>query len=95
MSSTNFDGVIAKSVLQNMHYEKLNLLSKLISKLYIQLHIEVGISYSFSLSMFIKFCMQVEDTYIYIYMGSSKTHGRSQGHVTSALMCSFFKKNKQ
>ena len=33
-----FDGVIANSVIQNMHYEKLNLLSKLISKSYIQLH---------------------------------------------------------
>ena len=46
MSSTIFDGVIANSVIQIMHYEKLNLLSKLISKFYIQLHIiiKVGIS---------------------------------------------------
>ena len=36
-SRTIFDGVIANSVIQNMHYEKINLLSKLISKFYIQL----------------------------------------------------------
>ena len=33
-----FDGVIANSVIHNMHYEKLNLLIKLISKSYIQSH---------------------------------------------------------
>ena len=37
VSSTIFVGVIANSVIQNMPYEKLNLLSKLISKFYIQL----------------------------------------------------------
>ena len=47
MSSTIFDGVIANFVIQNMHYEKLNLLSKLISKFYIQSHTKVGISYTF------------------------------------------------
>ena len=34
---TIFDGVIANSVIQNMPYEKQNLLIKLISKFYIQL----------------------------------------------------------
>ena len=34
-SSTIFDGVISNSVIQNTHYEKLNLLRKLISKFYI------------------------------------------------------------
>ena len=58
--------VIANSLNQNVHYEKLNLWSKLISKIYIQLHIKVRISHSFRLSMFIKFCMQVR-----ICMGSS------------------------
>ena len=42
MSNTIFDGVIANSVIQNMHYDKLNLVSKLISKFYIQLHIKEG-----------------------------------------------------
>ena len=37
VASTIFDGVNANSVIQNMPYEKLNLLSKLISKFYIQL----------------------------------------------------------
>ena len=36
-TSTIFDGVIANSVIQNMPYENLNLLSKLIPKFYIQL----------------------------------------------------------
>ena len=35
------------SVNQNMHYEKLKLLSKLTSKFYIQFHINVGISHIF------------------------------------------------
>ena len=43
VSRTIFDGLIATSVIQNMNYEKLNILSKLISKFYIQLHIKVGI----------------------------------------------------
>ena len=38
LSSKRFDGVILNSVIQNMHYEKLNLSSKLISPFYIQLH---------------------------------------------------------
>ena len=42
MSSTIFDGVIANFVIQNMHYEKLSLLSKLISKFY-KLHAKVEI----------------------------------------------------
>ena len=41
--STSFEGVIVNSVIQNMHYEKLHLLSKLISKFYIKFHIKVGI----------------------------------------------------
>ena len=32
------DGIVANSVVQNMHYEKLNLPSKMISKSYTQLH---------------------------------------------------------
>ena len=43
VSRTIFDGLIATSVIQNMNYEKLNILSKLISKFYIQLHIKVAI----------------------------------------------------
>ena len=43
VTRTIFDGVIANSVIQNMNYEKLNILSKLISKFYIQLHIKVWI----------------------------------------------------
>ena len=44
MSSTIFDGVIANFAIENIHYEKLNLWSKLISKFYIHLHAKVGIS---------------------------------------------------
>ena len=62
MSSTIFDGVI------DLHYEKLNLLSKLIPKFYIELHAKVEISRSFRRWIFIKFCMQVEYSYIYIYI---------------------------
>ena len=36
VSSTIFDRIIANSVIQNMQYKKLNLLSKLISKFYIK-----------------------------------------------------------
>ena len=68
MSSIIFDGVIEKFVIQNMHYEKLNLLSKLISKFYIKFHITVWISNSFRWSVFIKFYMQVEDTYMYVFL---------------------------
>ena len=65
MSTTIFGGVIANFVIQNINYEKLNLLSKLISKFYIQLQIKIEISITFRWSMFIKFCMHVEDSNMY------------------------------
>ena len=39
-------GVSANCVIQNMYYEKLNLLSKFISTFYIQFRTKVGISHS-------------------------------------------------
>ena len=47
-----FDKVIANSVNQIMHYEKLKLLSKWILKIDIQLHIKVG----FPIVSLINFC---------------------------------------
>ena len=40
---------IVNSVIQNIYYEQLNLLSELFSKFYTQLHLKVGISHSFRL----------------------------------------------
>ena len=37
-----------------------------------------------------KFCIQVEDTYMYGFF-KNKVQGQSQGHVTSAFMCVFLK----
>ena len=71
-----FDGVI----IQNMQYEKLNLMSKLISKYYIQLHIKVGILHSFRGSMLINFCMLVGDTYMYGFLKNKSSRPKSRSH---------------
>ena len=43
MSSTIFDGVMANSVTQNVHYEKVNLLSKLVSYILVEVICAIGI----------------------------------------------------
>ena len=55
-----------------MIYEKLNYVSKLVSKFYIQLHMKVGISHSFHWWSIVKYCKQVEDTYMYGYFKNSQ-----------------------